>query len=120
MVLFSFYLFLNSFSLPHVYLPSYVYLSLMFLYFLFKKCLTNESSLFQVIAGLARAVPNDIQRAYDAVKHAPLHRIHTFLATSDIHLKHKLRISREECITRASTAVAFAKVCFFISINCYV
>ena len=37
-------------------------------------------------------------RAYDAVKVAPRHRIHTFLATSDIHLKHKLRMDREECI----------------------
>lgn len=51
-----------------------------------------------VICGLARAKKEDIQRAYDAIKHAPRHRIHTFLATSDIHLKHKLRISREECV----------------------
>ncbi|KAJ3199863.1 hypothetical protein HDU67_002517, partial [Dinochytrium kinnereticum] len=62
-----------------------------------------------VIAGLARAVPADIQRAYDAVRHAPLHRIHTFLATSDIHLKHKLRINREECIARAVAAVRYAR-----------
>ncbi|KAJ3353624.1 hypothetical protein GGF32_002919 [Allomyces javanicus] len=62
-----------------------------------------------IICGLARAVKNDIQRAYDAVKHAPLHRIHTFLATSDIHLEHKLRISRDECIVRATEAVRFAK-----------
>ncbi|KAI8812433.1 2-isopropylmalate synthase [Cladochytrium replicatum] len=62
-----------------------------------------------VIAGLARAVPADIQRAYDAVRHAPLHRIHTFLATSDIHLQYKLKISREECIQRAVAAVTFAR-----------
>ncbi|KAI8853050.1 hypothetical protein BC829DRAFT_487196 [Chytridium lagenaria] len=62
-----------------------------------------------VIAGLARAVPADIHRAYEAVRHAPLHRIHTFLATSDIHLKHKLRISREECIARAVAAVRYAR-----------
>ncbi|KAJ3117237.1 hypothetical protein HDU96_007496 [Phlyctochytrium bullatum] len=62
-----------------------------------------------VIAGLARAVPADISRAYEAVRHAPLHRIHTFLATSDIHLKHKLRINREECIARAVAAVRFAR-----------
>jgi len=62
-----------------------------------------------VICGLARAVEGDIQRAYDAIKHAPRHRIHTFLATSDIHLKYKLKISREECVKRAVHAVTFAQ-----------
>ncbi len=62
-----------------------------------------------VIAGLARANEGDILRAYDAVKEAPLHRIHTFLATSDIHLKHKLRIDREECIDQVIAAVTYAK-----------
>lgn len=62
-----------------------------------------------VIAGLARANQEDIQRAYDAVKVAPRHRIHTFLATSDIHLKHKLRIDREECVEQVIEAVSFAR-----------
>ena len=62
-----------------------------------------------VIAGLARANPEDISRAYEAVKVAPRHRIHTFLATSDIHLKHKLRIDREECIEQVVRAVSFAR-----------
>ncbi|RMX70338.1 hypothetical protein KXD40_001764 [Peronospora effusa] len=62
-----------------------------------------------VICGLARAMEKDVQRCYDAVKHAPKHRIHTFLATSDIHLKYKLKISRDECIRRAVDAVKFAK-----------
>jgi 2-isopropylmalate synthase len=62
-----------------------------------------------VIAGLARANKVDIQRAYDAVKAAPRHRIHTFLATSDIHLKHKLKIDREQCIEQIIQAVSFAK-----------
>ncbi|KAI8874413.1 2-isopropylmalate synthase [Ramicandelaber brevisporus] len=62
-----------------------------------------------VIAGLSRSVPADIQRCYDAIKDAPRKRIHTFLATSDIHLVHKLRISREECIERAVKAVTIAK-----------
>ncbi|TPX33458.1 2-isopropylmalate synthase [Synchytrium microbalum] len=69
----------------------------------------RKSGRPMVIAGLARAVPADIQRAYDAVKDAPLHRVHTFLATSDIHLEHKLRINRDECVQRAVAAVAFAK-----------
>lgn len=62
-----------------------------------------------VIAALARANQKDIYRAYEAVKAAPCHRIHTFLATSDIHLQYKLQISREECIRRAVEAVAYAR-----------
>ncbi|CAH0517833.1 unnamed protein product [Peronospora belbahrii] len=62
-----------------------------------------------VVCGLARAMEKDVQCCYDAVKHAPKHRIHTFLATSDIHLKYKLKISRDECIRRAVDAVKFAK-----------
>lgn len=62
-----------------------------------------------VIAGLARANQEDISRAHEAVKVAPRHRIHTFLATSDIHLKHKLRIDREECVEQVIKAVGFAR-----------
>lgn len=61
------------------------------------------------IAGLSRAHKDDIQRAFDAVKVAPRHRIHTFLATSDIHLEHKLKIDREECIDQVIECVTFAK-----------
>ncbi len=69
----------------------------------------RKSGQPMVIAGLARANREDIQRAYDAVKVAPRHRIHTFLATSDIHLKHKLRIDREECVEQVIEAVSFAR-----------
>jgi 2-isopropylmalate synthase len=62
-----------------------------------------------VIAGLARANQTDILRAYEAVKGAPRHRIHTFIATSDIHLQYKLQIDREECLRRATEAVAYAR-----------
>lgn len=62
-----------------------------------------------VICGLARCVEGDMKRAYDAVKYAPLHRIHIFLATSDIHLKHKLKITRQECIQRAVNSVKYVK-----------
>lgn len=68
----------------------------------------RKSGKPMVIAGLARSMEKDIQRCYDAVKHAPHHRIHLFLATSDIHLKYKLKISRDECIRRAVEAVSFA------------
>lgn len=62
-----------------------------------------------VIAGLARANRQDIARAHEAVKVAPRHRIHTFLATSDIHLKHKLKIDREQCIQQVIEAVSYAR-----------
>jgi 2-isopropylmalate synthase len=62
-----------------------------------------------VIAGLTRAIERDIKRTYEAVKHAPRHRIHVFHATSDIHLKYKFRITREECLRRVSAAVKYAR-----------
>src|SRR5690349_24898843 len=49
-----------------------------------------------IIAALARAWAPDIERAWQAVQAAARPRIHVFLATSDIHLKYKLRISREQ------------------------
>ncbi|KAJ1627770.1 pyruvate carboxyltransferase [Pavlovales sp. CCMP2436] len=61
------------------------------------------------ICGLARANFKDIDRCYDAVRHAPLSRIHTFLASSDIHLEHKLNITRAECISKAVAAVRHAR-----------
>src|SRR4051795_11465691 len=50
------------------------------------------------IAALARACRPDIERAWQALKGAEKPRIHVFLATSDIHLRYKLKISREECL----------------------
>jgi 2-isopropylmalate synthase len=62
-----------------------------------------------VIAALARSCTADIERAWQAVKAAAHPRIHTFLATSDIHLLHKLKLSRRECLEQARNAVGFAK-----------
>ena len=62
-----------------------------------------------IIAGLARARREDIERAWQALTHAARPRIHIFLATSDIHLQYKLKITREECLDQARTSVAFAK-----------
>src|SRR6516165_6853424 len=62
-----------------------------------------------IIAGLARACAPDIQRAWEALTGAARPRIHVFLATSDIHLKYKLRITRERCLEQAREAVALAK-----------
>lgn len=62
-----------------------------------------------VIAGLARAQRADIDRAWQAVRRASRPRIHTFLATSDIHLKYKLKISRDECIAQVCDMVGYAR-----------
>ena len=62
-----------------------------------------------VIAGLSRASEKDIDRCFAAVRHAPRHRIHTFLATSDIHLEHKLRLTRAQGLQKAARAVAHAR-----------
>jgi 2-isopropylmalate synthase len=62
-----------------------------------------------VITALARAKKEDIQCAWDAVKIASKPRIHLFLASSDIHLQHKLKITREQALQQTKEAVAFAK-----------
>jgi len=62
-----------------------------------------------VIAALARSRREDIECAWQALKAAARPRIHTFLATSDIHLEHKLKISRQECLEQARDAVRHAK-----------
>ena len=61
------------------------------------------------IAGLARATTSDIDRAWEAIKHAAHPRIHTFIATSDIHLKYKLRMERDEVVQAAVAAVKHAR-----------
>ena len=62
-----------------------------------------------VIAGLARANKSDIDKAWEAVQEAAKPRIHTFLATSPIHMKHKLKMDPEEVIQRVSEMVAYAR-----------
>ena len=61
------------------------------------------------ICGLARATKNDIEAAAEAVKPAAKGRIHTFLATSDIHLEYKLRKTRAEVLAIVPEMVAYAK-----------
>ena len=62
-----------------------------------------------VIAGLARANKNDIDKAWEAVKGAIRPRIHTFLATSDIHMQYKLRMSRDEVLETVGDTVQYAR-----------
>src|SRR5579864_8296020 len=70
--------------------------------------ISREFSWVQV-AALARANTTDIERAAAAVKYARRPRIHTFVATSDIHLKYKLRKSRAEVLKAAVEAVKHAR-----------
>src|SRR5437763_10316810 len=62
-----------------------------------------------IICGLSRVGLADIDRAWEAVKYAKRSRIHTFVATSDIHLKYKLRKSRAEVLKAAVDAVKHAR-----------
>jgi 2-isopropylmalate synthase len=68
------------------------------------KMITSEG-LSCEIAGLARTIKNDIDAAVDA----GLNYIHTFIATSDIHLEHKLHMSRDQALEKAIEAVEYGK-----------
>ena len=62
-----------------------------------------------IICGLARANKPDIDAAWEAVRHAARPRIHTFLATSPIHMRYKLRMDPEEVVERVREMVAYAR-----------
>ena len=71
-----------------------------------------------IVASLARAVKADIDRAYEAVKGAVHPMIHTFIATSDIHMEHKLKMTREQVLTRTAEMVAYAKnLCGYVEFS---
>ena len=62
-----------------------------------------------IICGLARTHLGDIDKAWEAIQHAARPRIHTFLATSPIHMKHKLRMDPEEVMEQVREMVAYSK-----------
>jgi len=62
-----------------------------------------------IICSLARAREEDIKSAWEALKDAPRKRIHTFHSTSDIHLTHQFRVSREEALKRSVEMVKLAR-----------
>ena len=62
-----------------------------------------------VICGLARASKKDIDKAWEAVQHAARPRIHTFLATSEIHMHYKLKMDREQVLERVIEMVSYAR-----------
>ncbi|MFH0992533.1 MAG: 2-isopropylmalate synthase [bacterium] len=71
------------------------------------------------VAGLARAVQKDIDRAWEALQHARKPRIHTFIATSDIHLTHKLKKTREQVLEDTMLAVRHARsFCDNVEFSC--
>ncbi|HTQ48878.1 MAG TPA: 2-isopropylmalate synthase [Polyangiaceae bacterium] len=69
----------------------------------------RPSDLPPVVCGLARANARDIDLAWEAVSAAARPRIHTFIATSDLHMEHKLRMTREEVLARVDESVAQAR-----------
>ncbi|XP_065020618.1 2-isopropylmalate synthase A-like [Musa acuminata AAA Group] len=69
----------------------------------------GEDGHVPVICGLARCNKKDIDAAWEAVRHAKKPRVHTFIATSEIHLQHKLRKTREEVVNIAREMVAYAR-----------
>jgi 2-isopropylmalate synthase len=62
-----------------------------------------------VIAALARAKEKDIDTAWEAIRFAERGRIHTFLATSEIHMRHKLRMNPDDVLAAAIAAVRYAR-----------
>jgi 2-isopropylmalate synthase len=71
--------------------------------------LVSEEITRPIIAGLARASEPDIRRAWAALEGAKKPRIHVFLASSDLHLTCKLKITREQALEQVSSAVAYAR-----------
>lgn len=61
------------------------------------------------VCSLARASENDVRRAGEAIRHAASGRIHTFIATSKIHMENKLRMTEDQVVERAVQAVKWAK-----------
>ncbi|KAA8531449.1 hypothetical protein F0562_006198 [Nyssa sinensis] len=71
--------------------------------------IVDQDGHVPVICGLARCHKKDIDAAWEAVKHAKRPRIHTFIATSEIHMKYKLKKSKEEVIETARSMVRYAR-----------
>jgi 2-isopropylmalate synthase len=72
-----------------------------------------------IVAGLARANEKDVTTCWDAVRDAAKPRIHTFIATSDIHLKWKLKMDRAQVLATATDAVRLARsLCDDVEFSC--
>lgn len=69
----------------------------------------GEDGYVPVICGLARCNKKDIDAAWEAVRHARFPRVHTFIATSEIHMIHKLKKTKEEVVKIAVAMVTYAR-----------
>ncbi len=69
----------------------------------------TDGSKAPIICGLARATKSDIDKAWQAVREAKYPRIHTFLATSEIHMQYKLKMDREQVLDRVVEMVTYAR-----------
>ena len=70
---------------------------------------SDDGSRVPAICGLARAHQGDIDKAWEAVREAAHPRIHTFIATSDIHMQYKLKMTRDEVVDKVERMVAYAR-----------
>ncbi len=70
---------------------------------------SSDGAVVPVVCGLSRATRGDIEKAWEAVKYADKPRIHTFLATSDIHLQYKLKMTREQVVQKVREMVSLAR-----------
>lgn len=72
-----------------------------------------------IICGLARTNRNDIDKAWEAIRHAVRPRIHTFIATSEIHMQYKLKMTRGQVVERVKEMVAYARtLCENVEFSC--
>jgi 2-isopropylmalate synthase len=69
----------------------------------------RASNRIPIVCGLARASRSDIDRAWEAVRPAAMPRIHIFIATSELHMKHKLRMSHADVLARIADMISHAK-----------
>lgn len=68
-----------------------------------------DGSEAPIICGLARTTKNDIDKAWEGIRPAARPRIHTFIATSDIHMEYKLKMTREQVVERVREMVSYAR-----------
>lgn len=75
----------------------------------FEACqLISEKVKTPILAGLCRVIPKDIEAVYQSLKHSKRWRIHTFVATSDIHMKYKFNKSKKEILKMVKDGVSYA------------
>ncbi|HJB23499.1 MAG TPA: 2-isopropylmalate synthase, partial [Candidatus Jeotgalibaca pullicola] len=72
----------------------------------------SRAATKMTVAGLARCQKKDIDRAYEALQEAKFPQIHVFLATSDIHMKDKLKMTKDEVLASIKEHVSYARTLF--------